>query len=294
VDQAACRFEDPDVADIFFSAWDEPLADHAIIPTWHLSRQMRQHVTVALSGDGGDELFGGYRWYRGVQGSPRRRAAWRLEALRRRLGFGRQWPTGCADEFEFYHLLHCPSFTIDELTLLFPCWTAEIKELKAGQLSRSLCDANDGPLRRWQRVDAESYLVDNNLARVDRASMAHGLEVRVPILDHRIAELAFHLPDQFGCMNDVQKPILRELTRWHLPERIQNKPKQGFSFPLTDFVSVDNMVQTIEQGTIGKAGLLNVAGFRSWNADTKLVSSMKLWLLYTFEQWAKHWLFRSR
>lgn len=109
-----------------------------------------------------------------------------------------------------------------------------------------------------------------------------------------LRELAFHLPDQFGCVNDVQKPILRELTKRHLPERIQKKPKQGFSFPLTDFVSVGNMSRTVEHGTLGKAGLLNVAGFRSWNADTKLVSSMKLWLLYTFEQWAKHWLFRSR
>ena len=294
VDQAACSFEDAEVANNFFSAWDEPLADQAIIPTWHLSRLMKQHVTVALSGDGGDELFGGYRWYMGVQGSPRRRAAWRLESLRRRLGVGRQWPTGCADEYEFFHLLHCPSFTIDELIQLFPCWTEDIKELKAGQLSRILSDANDGPLRRWQRVDAESYLVDNNLARVDRASMAHGLEVRVPILDHRIAELAFQLPDEFGCLNDVQKPILRELTKRHLPERIQKKPKQGFSFPLTDFVSVDNMVRTVQHGTLGKAGLLDVAGFRAWNADAKSVSSMKIWILYTFEQWAKHWLFRSR
>lgn len=165
VDRASCSFSNPEVADQFFRTWDEPLGDPAIIPTWHLSKLIRQHVTVALSGDGGDEIFAGYRWYSSVQATPRRRAAWLTETARRRFGVGRQWPRGCADEDEYFHLLHCPSFSVDELVLLFPDWAGEIAALQAGELSRGLKKKGDGPIRRWQRVDAESYLIDNNLAR---------------------------------------------------------------------------------------------------------------------------------
>lgn len=292
VDQAKCSFLDPGVTKEFFDAWDEPLGDPAIIPTWHISKMIRQHVTVALSGDGGDEIFAGYRWYSAVQSTRRRQTAWTVEAARRKAGIGRSWPQGCADEFEYFHLLHCPSFSVEELALIFPDWSKEISELQGGAISRSLARQVDGPIRRWQRVDAESYLVDNNLARVDRASMAHGLEVRVPLLDHRIAEFAFRLPDEFGMRDGVQKPVLRELTGRHLPERIRLKPKQGFSFPLQQFISMEVMTTTIENGTLAAAGLLNRNAFRLWRADSSKVSSLKLWLLYTLEQWAKHWLFR--
>jgi asparagine synthase (glutamine-hydrolysing) len=293
VDQAKCRFADPDIANQFFMTWDEPLGDAAIIPTWHISRMIRKFVTVALSGDGGDEIFSGYRWYSGVQGTPRRRAAWFAESIRRSMGIGRLWPHGCADEFEYFHLLHCPSFSTAELSNLFPDWHQEIGQLRGEEVTQRLISSDDGPIRRWQRVDAESYLVDNNLARVDRASMAHGLEVRVPLLDHRLVEFAFRLPDEFGLRGGVQKPILRELASRHLPERIRSKPKQGFSFPVGDFISLDSMANVVENGTLAASGILDGNALRTWKSDVTQVSSLKLWLLYTFEQWAKHWLFRA-
>jgi asparagine synthase (glutamine-hydrolysing) len=115
-----------------FSAFDEPMGDPAIVPTWHLSRRMRKNVTVALSGDGGDELFGGYSWYDQVTPTNRRRMAWRAEKMRRKLGVGREWPHGCADAREYYHLLHAPSFGASELASLFPGEKSRGRHLRGG------------------------------------------------------------------------------------------------------------------------------------------------------------------
>ncbi|MCA9051606.1 MAG: asparagine synthase (glutamine-hydrolyzing) [Planctomycetaceae bacterium] len=291
IDRDACRLDSAEAADIFFQTWDEPVGDSAIIPTWHLARLTRRHVTVALSGDGGDELFGGYRWYSAVQPVFRRRIAWMAEKLRRQMGFGRPWPTGCADQHEYYHMLHCPSFSAAELAGLFPDWSLEASRLTAGDFSRRHHRSSDGLIRRWQRVDVATYLPDNNLARVDRASMAHGLEVRVPFLDHRMAEFAFRLPDGYCHKDGVQKPLLRELTKAHLPARIQHKPKQGFSFPLRRVISDDIMKTTIRNGTLVAAGILSPTAFHRWLEEGGPMSSVKLWLLYGFEQWARQFLF---
>jgi asparagine synthase (glutamine-hydrolysing) len=286
----SCRLTNPEFSEPFFRTWDEPLGDPAIIPTWHLSRLIRKHVTVALSGDGGDELFSGYRWYQQVVPTMRRQVAWKLEKLRRKFGRGREFPNGCVDEHEYYHFLHSPSFANSELKLLFPEWQHLIDHSIPGNLTRSLMGKRYPSQREWQRCDLHSYLVDNNLARVDRASMAHGLEVRVPLLDHRVAEFAFTSPIEFSSIAGVSKVLLRELAKRYLPGSIQQKPKQGFSFPLESFVSRYEMADTIATGCLIESGLISAQSFAVWRNQQNAPNLMlKLWLLFILEQWAKNW-----
>jgi len=288
VDHAAFDLQDPERARELFFAFDEPIADASILPTWHLARRIREEVTVALSGDGGDELFGGYNWYRQVLATHRRRAAWLFERSRRRVGLGREWPNGCRDQHDYYHLLHCPSFRTSELQQLFPQWHREAESAPTG--IRIELPGGCGPEdpRYWQHVDLHSFLVDDNLARVDRASMAHGLEVRVPMLDYRIVDLALSLPAHLADPSGDSKQILRRVARAHLPQALQTKPKQGFSFPLERLVSNETMIQALRQGALCHRGILDRNGFEQWLAREG-VQQFKLWLLFVLEQWARRW-----
>lgn len=278
----------------FFKTWDEPIGDPAILPTWHVSRTTKEHVTVALSGDGGDELFAGYNWYRRVQSTPRREAAWLVERLRRRLGIGRAWPHGCGNEFEYYQLLHCATFSQCELQELFPDWKAELSEAAPGQMFEPWSDPQAPAGRRWQIIDLNTYLVDNNLTRVDRASMAHGLEVRVPLLDHRLVEFAFSLPD-VCCTNErSSKVVLRELMHRRLPPNITTKQKQGFSFPLEQYISIQEMWESLQSGCMVERGMIDRAALSRWHGEAASSNlQMKLWLLFVLEQWSKLWLFQD-
>lgn len=276
-----------------FDAFDEPIGDMAIVPTWYLARSMSRFVKVALSGDGGDELFAGYSRYERVAATPRRRIAWAVERTRRRLGRGRPWPEGCADAGEYFRFLLCPGFSTTELTLLFPDWALEaeasghdyFRPPSKGQIST----------RAWRQHDLEDYLVDNNLARVDRCSMAHGLEVRVPLLDHRIAECAMSLPDSLNSPERGGKHLLRRLAQPLLPSRVLEKRKQGFSFPLDRYLASDDMANAIQLGALVKGGLLCSAALSNWLAARPGGNfPTKLWLLFVLEQWASRWLLAAR
>ena len=294
LDRAAAGFQDQQLRQDFFKAWDEPIGDPAILPTWHVSRTTRQHVTVALSGDGGDELFAGYNWYRNVQSSPRREAAWFVERLRRRIGMGRSWPHGCGNQLEYYQLLHCATFSQVELCSLFPDWSTDIGESGPGQMFEPWSKTDVPGGRRWQIVDLHTYLIDNNLTRVDRASMAHGLEVRVPLLDHRLVEFAFSLPEECCSKNGASKVVLRELMHRRLPESTRAKQKQGFSFPLDRYISMTEMWKSLQNGRLVDRGILDATALARWKNETETSNlQMKLWLLFVFEQWARLWLFEE-
>ena len=289
IDAASFSLNDPEHANEFFHAFDEPIADLSILPTWHLARVVRERVTVALAGDGGDELFGGYSWYQQVKATPRRQLAWFGERIRRRFGFGREWPTGCADQQEYYHLLHFPTFTISELALLFPQWAEQARSLRAGISIDPVSECKGDETKRWQYLDIQSFMVDSNLARVDRASMAHGLEVRVPLLDHRLAELSLSLPAELDNWEKSGKGVLRRLSAKYLPAYLQNKPKQGFSFPLNRVVGDATMRTALLDGELVRRGLLDRVGLGTWLAQGN--QDLKLWVLFVLENWAKQWLF---
>lgn len=290
IDRPSSILTNPKSAREFFRTWDEPLGDPAIVPTWQLSQLTRKHVTVALSGDGGDELFAGYTPYFQVQATLRRQLSWFVERVRRQWGAGREWPSGCASDCEFYQMLHCPSFSHTELARLFPGWQQDIAFAEPGKLFHDLIHRDATPLRRWQLIDMKTYLVDNNLARVDRASMAHGLEVRVPMLDHRFVEFAFSLPENVCSQDGKSKLALRELTRKYLPPNVATKRKQGFSFPLDQVICRQEMQRTVRNGVLARSGVLDPVAFDQWiQASSSNDLNFKLWLLYVLEQWASCW-----
>lgn len=146
--------------------------------------------------------------------------------------------------------------------------------------------------RDWQLFDVDTYLVDNNLARMDRGSMAHGLEVRVPMLDHRIVELALALPASLNPASAGGKRLLRQIAGRRLPKELLDKPKQGFSFPLHRYVGVDRMASTVTSGVLATSGTLDRQALAIWLAAAHGSNHpLKLWLLYVLEQWAARWLF---
>lgn len=285
--------DEPDEPDVF-DAFDEPNGDLAIVPTWHLSKAISRHVKVALSGDGGDELFAGYRRHGVFENLPlRRRLSWIAENLRRRFGVGRDWPGGCANAEEYFRFLMCPGFSTAELCALFPGWASEI--IENAPESAENAPRPRGSIREWLLLDIRNNLVDNNLARADRASMAHGLEVRVPLLDHRVAELAMSLPAALNPASDGGKLLLRRIASKRLPPELLSKGKQGFSFPLQRYVSLAQMEHAIASGALVGNGLLDREALARWFAAASGGNHpVKLWLLYVLEQWAVRFLFPGR
>lgn len=222
--------------------WDEPFADSSQIPTLILSRLTRKHVTVSLSGDGGDELFSGYEryfWNTTIWNTLRRipspvrstaaglakcipahafrlmgalgqKACWRLDALK-------------APDFEalyryFFSHNHAPE--------------ALIPGAIAPQTALDTVPLTGDPWRWMSEVDMLQYLPDDILTKVDRASMAVGLEARVPLIDHRLVEFAACVPTSFKVRDGKGKWLLRQVLYKHVPQALVDRPKMGFGVPI--------------------------------------------------------------
>ena len=218
---------------------DQPLADPAYIPTWALSRLTRQHVTVALSGDGGDELFGGYpRFLDTADHHPDSVAKRALRVLLRNglapASLNRRALAG-ADLLLYrrVELGDYPGSRKDLRHYLTPEVGAAARPEHTLQLWRGLA-ARHGDYDRGSllRADLWTYLSENCLAKTDRASMAHGLEVRVPLLANAVQDRMLRLPATVHFDAGGGKALLRALARKHLPETVWNRKKHGFSVPL--------------------------------------------------------------
>jgi asparagine synthase (glutamine-hydrolysing) len=220
---------------------DQPLADPAYVMTHALSRLTRAHVTVAISGDGGDELFGGYERFRDTEASFPRRFG--QDALRRAVEAG--WLPGAllrrtlhGDEHVFYRRVELGPWPVSRKSMArylsadargrcvpgrtLALWRDLARSFGAGMDTASL-----------MRADLWTYLSENCLVKTDRASMAHGLEVRVPFLGNGVLDTVLALPA--GAHFEPEgKALLRALARRHLPEAVWNRPKHGFSVPLRE------------------------------------------------------------
>lgn len=226
------------------AAYDEPFADPSAIPTYYLCRSARREVKVALSGDGGDELFFGYRRYTEAA-ALERLGRWATPVGRRlaRLA-GRAFPEGSfagrgldrmsRRGFELYD--HALGSSPVYLSLLGPEARRALAASAARELGAAFAAAGADPdlpfLHRCQAADLAQFLPDRILVKVDRASMRHGLEVRCPLLDQELVELAARMPARRQVGLRDQKLLLRRLAYRHLPRRLLERPKQGFAVPL--------------------------------------------------------------
>lgn len=243
--------EDFDLLDILADLYDEPYADSSAIPTYRVCELAKQRVTVALSGDGGDEHFAGYRRYR-----------WHMneEALRSRLPLGLRKPlfgllgniypkadwaprvfrakttfqSLARNSVEAY--MHTVSHTSDEQrsALFSPDLKRALQGYRAIEtLNQHAAKAGtDDALSLIQYLDTKTYLVGDILTKVDRASMAHSLEVRVPMLDHKFLEWAASVPSSYKLKGQEGKYILKKALEPYLPNEVLYRPKMGFGVPL--------------------------------------------------------------
>lgn len=225
--------------------YDEPVIDSSMVPTYLLSRQIRQHCTVALSGDGGDELFGGYSHYDRLLKLQRRAGALPLP-LRRGLRAaathalpigvkGRNWLQAVGADFTCEVPLIACYFDVRQRARLLN-GRARGPAVAEAEVVRATPAAGD-LLQRATRLDFATYLPEDILVKVDRASMLESLEVRAPMLDRRVLEFAFgRVPSSLKTTAGGRKLLLKELARRLLPPQFDRQRKQGFSIPIAHWL----------------------------------------------------------
>lgn len=241
-----CEHHEFDAADIDAPAFldavaqlDQPLADPAYLPTLALSRLTRQHVTVAISGDGGDEMFGGYdRFLRGEADYPTPRFRAALDRIGLLPGALRRRALGGVDRllWERVKLGPFPHTRKDMTAVLAPevREAARIGDTMQHWLSLASTFARPIDTDALIRADAWTYLSDNCLVKTDRASMAHSLEVRVPLLGNPVVDEVIRQPASVKLARGLKTP-LHALAQRHLPAAVWDRPKHGFSVPLLDY-----------------------------------------------------------
>lgn len=316
VDAKQARDLVPGLAQIF----DEPFADSSALPTLLVSQMARQHVTVALSGDGGDELFCGYRrytdardyWNRtkaipaplrgGVAAMVQALPAGALNAIGRLAGkarLGDRLKKGApllasADQDELYQ----------SLLMAWPGPNPVLSDGNGGNDARAwaLRDRIDAPLASMEQFmlsDMAAYLPDDILTKVDRTAMAVSLELRAPLLDHRVVEFAWRLPMSCKLREDggkvTAKWALRQVLYRHVPPQIIDRPKMGFAVPLAEWLRGDLRdwaEDLLDEGSLRGDGYFDatrirqlwsqhLGGQRNWQTP--------LWAILMFQQWHRQW-----
>ncbi len=243
--------DDFDLIDTLAHLYDEPYADSSAIPTYRVCQLARKHVTVALSGDGGDETFGGYRRYRmhmleermrasvpaairqplfGLLGRVYPKADWAPRMLRAKTTF--QGMARSSVEAYFH------SMSVIREPLRSQLYTPHFKSMLGGYSALDVFNKHaanagtDDPLALIQYIDTHTYLVGDINTKVDRASMAHSLEVREPLMDHKLVEWAATLPSAFKLQGSNGKMFFKKALEAKLPDDVLYRPKMGFAVPL--------------------------------------------------------------
>lgn len=294
---------------------DEPIADPAVIPTYMISRFAREYIKVALSGEGSDELFGGYPTYLGARlaeyylklpGVVRRQVFGRLQRflpvsstavpkglfLRRFLSHAEKKP---AERHHIWFGMFNPS----ELDQLFsPDWTGP--HPPSSQIFSPLVPVLEGArfdetISEMLYLDFRLYLEDDLLVKVDRASMACSLELRTPFLDHRLIEFAEALPGRLKVHGFELKYILKKAVERWLPKEIVYRQKRGFSVPIASWMRNELrplVDETLAEDNLKRHGMFNAAFVRRllkehWSG--KADHRKTLWTLFSFQLWFDRW-----
>jgi asparagine synthase (glutamine-hydrolysing) len=293
------------------SSLEEPFGDSSMLPTYHVCRMARQHVTVALSGDGGDEIFAGYERYhlslrrRNFDRIPAAAGRWYREQIYPRLPrdtYGRT--------FLFNVSLANPDRYFDYISVLAACdrdrslfsddFLASTSQHRSPFESfRKYYDhaAAYDPLSRLLYLETKTTLPGDMLTKVDRMSMAASLEVRVPLLDHLLVEWVTGLPVSVKTRNGAGKHILRKLAeRLGVPRKVLYRPKQGFALPLVHWLRremKDELPRLLLEPRTLQRGYFNPRGVRELLDEHfrgRRDHSSKIWLLLIFELWHRNFL----
>ncbi|NNE43064.1 MAG: asparagine synthase (glutamine-hydrolyzing) [Gemmatimonadetes bacterium] len=306
----------PDVVGLFdhlMNFMDDPIGDFSIFPTYLVSRLAREDVTVVLSGDGGDELFGGYETYVAQQMA---RSWMKIPSFLRKgvvepvvhrlrprpakkglVNKAKRFLEGM-DHPEALGHTRWRRFLGDATAQAL--MTAEARTAVSGAAEQHVLDLMDAAgsrneIDRGLYVDLKSYLSDNILVKVDRMSMAVSLEARVPFLDHEVVELAFCVPPELKLEGKTTKVLLKEVAARHIPRECIYRPKEGFSIPIKNWLGAE--FRPLLEDALGETRLRTEGLF-----DPATVTRMKhehlqgtanhshlLWALLVFQDWRRRW-----
>lgn len=295
--------------------YDEPFADSSAIPTTLVSIMARKHVTVALSADGGDEVFAGYNRYdylmrygKKINQLPafaRSAAAKvmelvpseRIPVMRNKYNFHNRYE-------KLKGILRNPSSEQIMLSLSQQFTHEQLKNvmvdphfsvLDTSYASTELKKEYASPLSYMMAIDYQTYLLDDILQKVDRATMTASLEGREPFLDHRVIEWAATLPDDFKYHNGEKKYILKEIVHQYIPKKMMDRPKMGFAIPIADWLQHElrSLVEYhLSETSIKQQQIFNWAFVNKLKTDFfqgKKEFDVKLWHVLMFQMWYERW-----
>jgi len=301
------NLEIPPLGELFHrvsEAYDEPFGDSSSIPTYLMSEFARRHVKVVLSGDGGDELFGGYEWYQILLKSEADATPWSVRATLGLLGRGRyligkalgqkrgsgkavdprrQMPSRARARSDAWtrHVASRLYFSEAERTRLWGPARNRVNSFAPG--SYYMPEPGTRGIDQAFYFDLTSYLPGDILVKVDRAAMAHGLETRTPFLDRDLVEFALSLPAQIKVTDADSKIIMRTALSEYWPPGIRTRPKQGFGVPFATWLS-DPEIRELTLGVFAPGSRLRhlLPGLQS---DSVPLDSYQAWLLLTLGVW---------
>jgi asparagine synthase (glutamine-hydrolysing) len=297
-----------DVIPLLPRLYDEPFADSSEIPTFLVSRLARTKVTVSLSGDGGDEIFAGYERYANVE------STWKL--VERLPSAGRRWAgdvlrgilerVGGGPGVARNRVIGRVARIAELLSLKSSadCYTSAVSGWKhptavvlgseepRGSLGLAQeIDTERSFLERMQAWDMLSYLPDDILVKLDRASMGVSLESRIPLLDHRLIELAWRLPERFKVRGRTTKWILRQVLYRYVPPALIERPKRGFGIPVSAWIRGplrEWAEDLLSEGSLKRQGFFNarwiVEAFRQHTVGSHELDT-ELWTILMFQAW---------
>ena len=305
--------DDFDLIDTLARLYDEPYADSSAIPTYRVCQLARKHVTVALSGDGGDESFGGYRRYKlhmmeegmrsalplgvrrplfGMLGRVYPKADWAPRVFRAKTTFEAMARTSVEAYFHSMSLIRDP----ERSRLYSDSFRAELGGYSAIDVfNRHAARAGtDDPLGLIQYIDLHTYLVGDINTKVDRASMAHSLEVREPLMDHPLVEWLATLPSTLKLKRGEGKYLLKKAMEPYLPRDIMYRPKMGFAVPLARWFRgplKQRVRDSLLDGRIAESGWFNQQAIRQMveqHESGRRDHSTPLWTLLMYDAFLRN------
>ena len=305
--------DDFDLIDTLARLYDEPYADSSAIPTYRVCQLARKHVTVALSGDGGDESFGGYRRYKlhmmeegmrsalplgvrrplfGMLGRVYPKADWAPRVFRAKTTFEAMARTSVEAYFHSMSLIRDP----ERSRLYSDSFRAELGGYSAIDVfnRHAARVGTDDPLGLIQYIDLHTYLVGDINTKVDRASMAHSLEVREPLMDHPLVEWLATLPSTLKLKRGEGKYLLKKAMEPYLPRDIMYRPKMGFAVPLARWFRGplrQRVRDSLLDGRIAESGLFNPQAIRQMveqHESGRRDHSTPLWTLLMYDAFLRN------